>query len=251
MKATAKQAMDTIRESASLLVVAPKNNILFMLRPKRGTFPAAHVFPGGGLDDDDPNLAYCALRETYEETGLLIVPRMNKVEVHEPGKVSFADAVLRLTGSSVSQLDWSNDCGLARVSRWTTPPEISKRRFRTQFFVYQSREKFEFPTFEKSNEVEKLEWLQPHEAIEAFKAGGVSLMPPQFFLMTRIQRYGLAATIQSLKDRDIQPKRKKVFEDKRLQLDWGYGESGIITFGDKNSILDIEYVNENGNESKL
>lgn len=237
-----KAAADAIRDSASLLIVAPKNHVLFMLRPRRGTFPAAHVFPGGGLDEGDPNLAFCALRETYEETGILIVPGHKKVDVDEPGKMSFADAVKRVTGQNVQQLDWSNDCGLRRASRWTTPPEISKRRFRTQFFVYETPERFQFPSFQKSAEVERLEWLTPDEALAAFRAGEVSLMPPQFFLMTRIQRDGLPATLADLAERDVQPKPKRKFDDGRLELDWGKGESGIITWGEKKTIRNIEYV---------
>lgn len=46
-----------------------------MLRSSSGTFPRTHVFPGGIYNSEtDPSLSYTALRETYEETGLLIGP---------------------------------------------------------------------------------------------------------------------------------------------------------------------------------
>jgi len=61
------------RPSASLIVVNDNNEILLVQRnPKSRSFAGAHVFPGGNYDEDDGSHRVTAIRETFEETGLLV-----------------------------------------------------------------------------------------------------------------------------------------------------------------------------------
>lgn len=164
--------MSSLRTAASLLVVAPSSKILFMLRPAAGTFPSTHVFPGGSYDQaTDPSLEYTALRETYEETGLLLGPKPNKPVVHAIGEYpSYESALKHVFGKDMSNLNdqggssssssqgyspgynqgktkpwWSGkEMGLGRISNWTTPAHI-KKRFSTQFYVCSVDSQFEFP----------------------------------------------------------------------------------------------------------
>ncbi|CAK7227227.1 hypothetical protein SCUCBS95973_006471, partial [Sporothrix curviconia] len=75
--------------SSSVVVISPQNEILLLHRRKTGTFSSAHVFPGGNLSAfhegssipafdsperhiDGPSYRIAAIRETFEESGVLL-----------------------------------------------------------------------------------------------------------------------------------------------------------------------------------
>ena len=80
------------RPSSSVVLISPQNQVLLLHRVQTSTsFASAHVFPGGNLDTfhdgdipavDSPErhqdgLAYRigAIRETFEETGILLAKK--------------------------------------------------------------------------------------------------------------------------------------------------------------------------------
>ena len=82
-----KSTMSAPRPSASLLLLSPTNQVLLLHRVNTSTsFPSAHVFPGGNLDAfhdgeigsgaeqhvDGPAYRMAAVRECFEETGILL-----------------------------------------------------------------------------------------------------------------------------------------------------------------------------------
>lgn len=232
-----------IKQSASLLVIAPANKVLFMRRPSHGSYPSAHVFPGGVLEPDDPHLTYCALRETYEETGLLISPQGgSKPQLHRVGMGSYEEA-LRASGTNPAHYDWTNPqaLGLTPLSQWITPPH-NKKRFATQFYLYHAPHAFDLQDV-RSSEVDMIEWLSPDEALSQFKHGNLSMLPPQFYLMTALSEKGTQDTITSLSQRVFAPFLKKKHPDGRIELDWGKGETGVLSV-DKASgqVTNIDYI---------
>lgn len=232
-----------VKQSASLLVVAPPNKVLFMRRPSHGSYPSAHVFPGGVLEPEDPHLSYCALRETYEETGLLISPQGgSKPQLHTVGTETYQDA-LRAIGTNPDHYDWTNpqSIGLTPLSQWITPPH-NKKRFATQFYLYHAPHAFDLQNV-KSSEVDMIEWLSPDQALSKFRSGAISMMPPQFYLMTALSEKGTEGAVRSLSDRTFAPFLKKKHPDGRVELDWGKGEAGILSV-DKASgqVTNIEYI---------
>lgn len=84
--------MQEPRPSSSVLLLSPTNEILLLHRVQTSrSFASAHVFPGGNLDAfhdgeipgagsparhrDGPAYRMGAIRETFEETGILLATR--------------------------------------------------------------------------------------------------------------------------------------------------------------------------------
>ncbi|WP_144720296.1 NUDIX hydrolase [Agrococcus jejuensis] len=125
--------------------VLPGVEALLLRRPDRGSFAGAWVFPGGRVDetdagaDEDARAVSAAIRETREETGLVLA---------------------------------AND--LAALSHWT-PPEETSRRFRTWFFIARAPQAEVVPN---PGEVEEHRWLRPQDALDAHAEDDLLLFPP-------------------------------------------------------------------------
>lgn len=63
------------RESAVMMLVYPRNGEATLVLTKRHTYAGVHSaqvsFPGGKAEPDDADLQHTALRETFEEVGIL------------------------------------------------------------------------------------------------------------------------------------------------------------------------------------
>lgn len=209
-----------------------------MKRPQKGTYPNSHVFPGGVSEKNDPSLGFTALRETYEETGLFIAPNSSAL-VHPIGHYQAYEDALRSVGVLTNSLNWSdNALNVRKFTRWVTPPTY-KKRFSTQFFVYKVPQGFDL-TGVKSDEAEILEWLTPDETLDRFSQGTLTLMPPQFYLVTAIKEFGLEGAIEQLSQRVFEPNQLYKSPDGFIQhLDWGKGEIGEISRDKRGMIRNI------------
>jgi len=170
-------------KDASTIVIyreqGPRTEILMGERSGKHSFmPNTYVFPGGRVDSVDARirpardlrpdvmerlcrggctpararaLAIAAVRETFEETGLLIsasydAPRRSKLQVWN----DFGDLY---TGPDLSQLDY--------IVRAVTPP-MRKKRFNTRFFVMDGNELDGELT--GSDELLEMKWVTISEA---------------------------------------------------------------------------------------
>lgn len=108
------------RPSSSVVLLSPTNDVLLLHRVQTSSsFASAHVFPGGNVDtfhdgevpaEGNPDrhrdsLVYrmCAIRETFEETGILLAKKEGKLlelpenereearKLVHNGKVKFGD----------------------------------------------------------------------------------------------------------------------------------------------------------------
>ena len=122
--------------------------VLLVQRHGRSGFAAgAWVFPGGAVDMEDGTPATAAIRETREETGIQI-----------PGE-------------------------LLPIARWITP-EPEPRRFDAWFFLARVPEGASLKL--SAAEITEARWLRPADAVEAFRARTLKMLPPTVHTLRRL-----------------------------------------------------------------
>ena len=141
-----------------------------MQRHARMSFAASMVvFPGGRLDpvdgrhsDDDairPSdaIVHCALRETVEETGVVLAAD----DLHP----------------------WAH---------WITP-EAEPRRYDTHFFV--ARMPADQQARDISGETDDAAWWSPDAALQAERSGAMALMPPTLSILLELADHASVAEV--------------------------------------------------------
>lgn len=213
--------------SATVIVVRDGTTGLELLLVRRhgnsGVLGGVHVFPGGKLDVADGQVdpstldrpaAVCvdalaepgltqevavglhvaALRETFEECGLLLGQARGAVFAPQVRERTVAGtpfaAVLQdldLPMPTACVLPWS---------RWVTPrvPSVTNRRFDTRFFVAVAPD--DQTVVHCAHEATEAVWLSPRVALERYWAGEIDLAPPQIMSLSQLSR--LADTAQVL-----------------------------------------------------
>lgn len=160
--------------------------VFMMRRTTKAAFAGGmYVFPGGAVDAEDSSYEIAAIRECFEEAGVLLAcnesgsylrfddPHLAerftryRHDVHE-GRCSMT-RVLEDEGliPSTDALQW--------VSHWVTPfGEI--RRFDTRFFVTATPEEQE-PLHDDKELVDSL-WVTPSSALTRSRRGELLMLPP-------------------------------------------------------------------------
>ena len=216
------------RPSATLILLREGRTglevLLLKRSPSSGFIPGAWVFPGGTVDltDGDPGflprlhgitpesaqcrlrtddsetpaLAYwvAALRETFEETGVLIHRRTDgtKSESHHQteaealarsslllGKMSFIDVL--------ENLDLSLDAEALEYSGHWLTPECEPRRYETRFFATEVRGDASVIPHDK--EMVEARWLTPTEALTGNEEGTLPLVFPTLFTLEDLEPF--------------------------------------------------------------
>ncbi|KAF2027774.1 hypothetical protein EK21DRAFT_114561 [Setomelanomma holmii] len=234
------------RPSSSVLLISPTNQILLLHRVKKASsFAAAHVFPGGALSkthdgeipdvdhpgrhQDGPAYRMAAVRETFEECGILLAKSKKtgklftdisdeereegRKAVHA-GKVKFGELLEKWGANPDTE-------ALVPFTRWITPPNVPKR-FSTQMYIYflplgsVSPTKKTAPTgtppasgIEEEDEIvipnpthdggiehTAARFLPPNKWIDLARQNRIILFPPQFFLTLMLSPY-LSSTVTS------------------------------------------------------
>lgn len=111
------------------MLLSPENQVLLLHRVKSSTsFASAHVFPGGNLDpfhdgsipavdapdrhQDGPSYRIGAIRETFEETGILLAKRKDgSGELVSLEAAERDEARKKIHGNQVKFTDWVESVG--------------------------------------------------------------------------------------------------------------------------------------------
>lgn len=221
------------RPAATLLIVrnTPTGlEVFLVVRNRAVSFASgALVFPGGKVDQQDRDLigsdltegfdtlepfeAACriaALREAYEEAGILLAHRQDGsrlsgdvLAAHEAEReriancdMPFAD-FLRAHGLKLSA------AAMAPVARWITPPE-SPRRFDTMFYLAAAPED-QIAAHDGGESVHSL-WIRPQQALDEGEAGKwFIIVPTQFTLEWLAQFRTVEEAMAATRNRAIPP----------------------------------------------
>lgn len=151
--------MTVIPTAATLVLVrdgAGAIEVLLLQRPDRGSFAGGWVFPGGRVepvdrvDDEEATARNAAVRETAEESGLIVSP----------------DALLPL-------------------SHWS-PPEQLATKFSTWFFVAEAPAG---EIVLQQAEATASQWIRPADALKQHGAGTLRLFPPTWVTLDTLMAY--------------------------------------------------------------
>jgi 8-oxo-dGTP pyrophosphatase MutT (NUDIX family) len=207
------------RPSATLVLLreGPKGLEVLLLKrhPRSGFIPEAWVFPGGTLDPADggeeihprirgltpkeaaerlrfedpthPAMAFwvAALRETFEETGILLHAGDNS-----PGQDALVESRRRLLAGeclfaeTLDRLDVTLNAGdLAYCGFWVTP-ECEPRRYTTRFFAGEVGR--DAPVTPHEKEMVDALWLTPPDALARNEEGSLPLVFPTLFTLEEL-----------------------------------------------------------------
>ena len=231
------------RDAATVLVTRPGASgveVLLMRRRTSMAFAAGmHVFPGGAVHPGDrtavpwigpeaeawagrwgcdPELAaalvVAAVRETFEETGILLAGTDEQAVVGavdgdgwsavrralEAGELTLGE-VLRERGLAL-RADL-----LAAWAHWITP-EFEPRRFDTRFFV--AALPAGQPDVHHGTEADSSFWIEPAAAVRAAEAGDIAIMMPTLVNLRDLCRIDPAAVVSGARERRITTVRPRL-----------------------------------------
>ena len=236
-----------VRAAATIMLLreTPALEVLMVRRNYQiDFFSGAMVFPGGKVADDDfsedwaevaenwhvapeeeraPRIA--ALRETFEETGLVlgrdgVAGTAEERHAVERGEIRFLDYV--------RERGVTPDLGaLTRFARWVTPAHVPKR-FDTWFFVARAPEGQD--AVHDGRETVETEWIAPAEALRLYEARKRAIVfPTRMNLRLLAQSADFEATTlaaQGRAARTVHPIVDLASTPKMIRLDPrdGYGE---------------------------
>ena len=202
--------------------------LLFLRRPAEARFAAgAYVFPGGVIDPEDegaalrgrlgpgvtraePDALVAALREAFEETGLLpaddLPPGSELGRAREAlleGETTFPALLrawdLRFRGLSA-----------AYFARWVTPARLS-RRYDARFFLVEHRGGE--PSLIGEEHTEAV-WIDPGEALRRFETGDLPMLYPTRKTVERLAVHPeLAGAMEAFRRAEVDPARPRLLVD--------------------------------------
>lgn len=222
MSSARGSAAAAIRDAATVVLLRDHVDGLqawLLTRVTQMVFAAGmSVFPGGRVDDADADLPFgpdagaavaerfgcdialarrllgAAVRETFEETGVLLsVPTADLSDARtdvEAGRVGFGDLLRAhdLTVDSDALQPWA---------RWITPPgEV--RRYDTRFFVAALPDGAD--AADLTTESSAADWVRPGDALEQAQRGERGLLPPTLVTLASLQPFGTAAEVLAAAD---------------------------------------------------
>ncbi|MHA1572317.1 MAG: NUDIX hydrolase, partial [Alphaproteobacteria bacterium] len=205
--------------AATIVVVRDSDagpEVLLVKRHGRSSFMADHfVFPGGKVDAaDNDDIELAAVREVFEESGILLVQGEVPAD-RERWRNRLAAGELGFN-EMLSELKLNPDYdALHYWGCWTTP-SMEKRRFVAHFYVAVTPPQQE-PSLD-DKEITDILWSTPAKALQRHKSGEFPMPPPQLHTLTALDAMQ-ADTVATLTAMLHQQPRSRVAIMPRLVAD--------------------------------
>jgi 8-oxo-dGTP pyrophosphatase MutT (NUDIX family) len=169
--------------------------VFLLKRHKKSSFMSnAFVFPGGKVDPDDAGAEMAAVRELFEEAGVLLVDAPFDAAVIAAERAALLASERDLAVILETATLRPDLTRLHPWSRWVTP-SVEPKRFDTDFFVAELPPG-QTPSFDQKETVEEL-WIAPADAIARQAAGELRLAPPQLRTMHELLGIGDLASLHA------------------------------------------------------
>jgi 8-oxo-dGTP pyrophosphatase MutT (NUDIX family) len=202
------------RRAATVLLLRPPLEVYLIRRAPTMAFAAGmYAFPGGTVDPRDPDIACAAVREVFEETGVLLAGPSPTEVVADVSTVDWEEARRAVEARVLGFADLLRQRGLVLRpdllvpwSRWITP-EFEPRRYDTHFFL--ARLPLGQRTRHIEGEASHALWSPPD------RAGGLPMLPPTRVTLAQLAAYrSVDEAWNAAADRDLTPVRPRVVNDK-------------------------------------
>jgi 8-oxo-dGTP pyrophosphatase MutT (NUDIX family) len=180
------------------------------LSPALSPAQAREVMDDAGSDLEALSYFVAAIRETFEESGILLA-RPAGAQMPAPAehqRAPLAEARARMNRGQLAFLDWLQAWGwvlsterLVYFAHWVTP-EASPKRFDTRFFLAPAPEGME--AAHDAKEVVSHRWITPAEALRAAKEGRIHMIEPTVVNLERLAAYpSTGAALAALRGRPV------------------------------------------------
>jgi 8-oxo-dGTP pyrophosphatase MutT (NUDIX family) len=248
------------RDAATVVLLRdrPGGPEVYLLRraPSMAFAAGMYVFPGGSVDPRDATqatawagpppqrwaellgcdeelaraLVCAAVRETFEESGILLAGSSPDDVVADTTGASWEDDRIALLDRSLSLAEMLSRRGLVlrgdllRVwGHWITP-EFEPRRFDTRFFVAAVPDGQR--TRDVGGEADQVVWLPVAEAVRRYRAGELAMLPPTAVTLHELTAYdGVPAALAAARHVvPLMPRAVVEGDNVRLVLDGPGGE---------------------------
>jgi len=200
----------TPKDAAAIILLKDRHDpkVFWVKRsPKLQFMGGYHAFPGGQLDKEDSSVTVagcegeeslmraCAVREFFEEAGVLLARGTDRLSVEHiadkrralaEGTKSFKQ-ILEEDNLEISCPDFE------AAGRWVTP-HFAPRRFDTWFFLAWMPEGQE--ALIETGELETGEWIRPADALARWKQGEITMAPPTLHIIRTLAQH--AESIEDL-----------------------------------------------------
>ena len=194
------------RISASVVVIRPSSKssqfeVLMVKRsPRLKSFASFQVFPGGVEDSADASLSETALRELFEETGILLGEREDggsgicsrSYSFESSAKADLLQEKVRENAAMFSAV--YQNLGIKPASRLVDfcqflTPVFEKRRYLAHFFLTRIEKEDDARVHLFRGESTSYSWVTPQDAIELNARGMFDMLPPQFYILNTLRGY--------------------------------------------------------------
>lgn len=212
--------------------------------------PGAYAFPGGRVDGRDTErgipvtgpgtrhwsevlgatesmaqgLVCAAVRETFEESGVLLAARPGSEPVADTSGPDWEEDRRALIAGTLSFAQFLRDRGLVvrgdllrSWSRWITP-RTEPRRYDTRFFA--AALPAGCATRDVGGEADRVAWMPPATALDRWRAGELSMLPPTVAVCKELAAHGSVRTILHAQRevRPIEPELRDTGGQRRIVL---------------------------------